>query len=213
MTGAVRVKICGLRTSQAARAAAAGGAWAVGVVFADGPRRVDVPTAARVLDGLPGHVARVGVFVDPTLDELAAAVAGAGLTHVQLHASGLRSARVRDALGCGVIRGVRFTGPEAAAGDPDACVVLYDAAVPGLHGGTGVALDWAALAAAAPARPFGVAGGLHPGNVARAIAALAPDVVDVSSGVESAPGVKDVALVEQFLAAAAAASSSPQGAA
>lgn len=212
MTGAVRVKICGLRTSEAARAAAAGGAWAVGVVFADGPRRVDVATAARVVDGLPPHVARVGVFVDPSLDDLAAAVEGASLTHVQLHASALESARVRAALGCGVIRGVRFTGPEAAAGDPDADLVLFDAAVPGRHGGTGVTLDWAALAAAGPARPFGVAGGLDPGNVALAIAALAPDVVDVSSGVESAPGVKDAALVQQFLDAAAA-SSSPQGAA
>lgn len=211
MTGPTRIKICGLRDRRDAAAAVAAGAWAVGVVFADGPRRVDVPTAARVLDGAEG-AARVGVFVDPTLDDLRAAVEGCGLTHVQLHASPLDAAGVRAALGCAVVRGVPFRAAGDVAAGAGADITLYDAAVPGMHGGTGVRLDWAALAAAGPARPFGVAGGLDPANVGAAIAALRPDLVDVSSGVESAPGVKDAGRIARFCAAVRAADDERTGA-
>ena len=210
MSGPTRVKICGLRDPRHAAAAVAAGAWAVGVVLADGPRRVDVPTAARVLEDVGDGAARVGVFVDPTLDALRAAVEGCGLTHVQLHGSALSAADVRAALGCAVVRGVRFRG--AADVGTDADITLYDAAVPGMHGGTGVRLDWDALAAAAPPRPFGVAGGLDPGNVGAAIAALRPDLVDVSSGVESAPGVKDADRIARFCAAVRAADDALTGA-
>ncbi len=186
-----------------ARVAAAEGAWAVGVVFAVGPRMVDVPTAARVLDGLHDGVRRVGVFVDPSMDDLRRAVDACALTHVQLHASGLEAARVREALACEVVRGVAFTDADVVGSDAD--ITLYDAAVPGLHGGTGVTLDWAVLARADPPRPFGVAGGLNAGNVGRAIAALSPDLVDVSSGVESSPGDKDARRIAEFCAAVRAA--------
>jgi phosphoribosylanthranilate isomerase len=102
-----------------------------------------------------------------------------------------------------VILAVPFTGPGsvegAAIGAAD--LVLFDAAVPGLHGGTGIRLDWAQLAAHRPAYAFGLAGGLRPDNVADAIHMLQPSVVDVSSGVESSPGRKDHVKVDAFMTA------------
>lgn len=202
--GPVRVKICGLTVPEEARDSARAGAWAIGVVFApESSRRVDMDTARRVLDAVPPGVARVGVFVDATDDELRRAAA-CGLTHVQIHGAAADVARARAATGLEVILGVPFDGPEAAlrADDGDADLVLFDAAVPGRHGGTGRTLDWDVLAAHRPRRPFGLAGGLTPGNVAAAIGTVHPVLVDVSSGVESAPGRKDPELVRAFLRAA-----------
>lgn len=198
------IKICGLTDPAEARACADAGVWAVGVVFAaESSRRVDVPTAARVLEALPASMARVGVFVRPDLEELDAAVRGCGLTHVQLH-GGPDAAEVRGALGCAVLVGIPFDGPGAVAraAASGADLVLFDAAVPGRHGGTGRTLDWSALAAAAPPRPFGLAGGLDPANVGRAVRIVRPDLVDVSSGVEWAPGRKDPERVRAFCDAA-----------
>lgn len=198
-----RVKVCGLTVPQEAAACAEAGAWAVGVVFAaESPRRVDIPTAARVLAALPSDVRRVGVFVDASLDELVAAARGCGLTHVQLHGAS-DVAAARDATGLPVILGIPFDGPDAAgrADASGADLVLFDAAVPGRHGGTGTRLDWDALAAGRPRRDFGLAGGLSPSNVADAVRRLRPSFVDVSSGVESAPGRKDPALVRRFMEA------------
>lgn len=207
MPDGIAIKICGLTDPDEARACGEAGVWAVGVVFAaESVRRVDVPTAARVLEVLPAGTARVGVFVDPSLDELRAAIAGCGLTHVQLH-GGPEPARVRAELGCRVVVGVPFDGPRAVdrAHAAGADLVLYDAAVPGRHGGTGRTLDWRALVAAGPGRPFGLAGGLDPGNVGTAVSVVRPDVVDTSSGVEWAPGRKDPDKVRAFCAAARAA--------
>lgn len=200
----IRIKICGLTDPDEARACGDEGVWAVGVVFAaESVRRVDVPTAARVLEVLPPGTARVGVFVAPTMADLRDAVSGCGLTHVQLH-GGPEPGRVRAELGCGVVVGIPFDGPGAVArgAATGADLVLFDAAVPGRHGGTGRTLDWAALAAAGPGRPFGLAGGLDPGNVGRAVRVVRPDVVDTSSGVEWAPGRKDPEAVRAFCAAA-----------
>lgn len=205
----MRIKICGLTVPEEARACAEAGAWAVGVVFAAGSsRRVDAGTAAEVLAALPDGVARVGVFVDPAIDELRAVTGRCGLTHVQLHGRWPADApAIRAATGARVIAGVPFDGPGAVAraAATGADLVLYDAAVPGLHGGTGRTLDWAALVAAAPERPYGLAGGLDPGNVGEAVRVVRPDLVDVSSGVESSPGRKDPARVREFCAAARAA--------
>ncbi|MFN8111145.1 MAG: phosphoribosylanthranilate isomerase [Thermoleophilia bacterium] len=158
--GPVRVKICGLTVPEEARDSARAGAWAIGVVFApESSRRVDMDTARRVLDAVPPGVARVGVFVDATDDELRRAAA-CGLTHVQIHGAAADVARARAATGLEVILGVPFDGPEAAlrADDGDADLVLFDAAVPGRHGGTGRTLDWDVLAAHRPRRPLGLAG-------------------------------------------------------
>jgi len=199
----VKVKICGLTEPRQADACVQAGAWAVGVVLAPGsPRYVDIARAAEVLAGVPDHVARVGVFVDAGLAELERAADRIGLTHVQLHGAA-DVAGARQATGLPVILSVPFTGAEAVrdAGARGAELVLFDAAVPGLYGGTGVRLDWGALAAHRPAYPFGLAGGLRPDNVAQAIRMLRPAVVDVSSGVEASPGLKDHEKVDAFMTA------------
>ncbi len=199
----VDVKFCGLTTPGQAEACVNAGAWGVGVILApESPRYVDVERATEVLAGVPDAVARVGVFVDVRPADLARIAGRIGLTHVQLH--GIADvAGARDATGLPVILAVPFTGVEviasAAAQDPD--LVLFDAAVPGRHGGTGVRLDWAALAAARPRFAFGVAGGLRPDNVTQAIRLLRPTFVDVSSGVESSPGIKDHDKVNAFMTA------------
>lgn len=205
--GAVGVKVCGLTRPEDAAACARLGAWGVGVVFAAAsPRRVDVATAAAVCAAVPEGVARVGVFVDANPGEMATTARAAGLTHLQVHGA-CDPAAARAASGLPVIEGVRVSGPAAlaTARDSAADLVLLDAAVAGLHGGTGTAFDWSLLEGQGLGRPFALAGGLRPETVAEAIARTAPVLVDVSSGVESAPGVKDHARVSAFLAAVAGA--------
>lgn len=207
--GAPAVKVCGLTDPGEAAACAALGIWAVGLVFAQGsPRRVSLARAADIAAALPERTARVGVFVDADPARVVAAVDAAGLTHVQLHGA-VEVERIRAATGgLPVIEGVRVDGPAslARADASDAEMVLLDAAVPGAHGGTGTRFDWDLLEREGrPARPFGVAGGLRPGNVAEAVTRLRPHLVDVSSGVESSPGRKDPDRVAAFVAAVAAA--------
>ncbi len=203
------VKVCGLTVAAEAEACAALGVWGVGVVLAAGsPRRVDVATAAGVLAGVPRTVARVGVFVDATPAEMAAAALAIGLTHLQIHGA-MDPDAARGASGLPVIQGVRMDGPAALdrARGSTADLVMLDAAVPGKNGGTGVAFDWSLLDGAALGRPFAVAGGLRPENVAEALVRMRPVMVDVSSGVERAPGRKDPERVRAFVSAVAAAGS------
>lgn len=202
------VKICGLTVAAEALACAELGVWGIGVVFAaESPRRVDAARAAEVLAPLPGGVARVGVFVATPPQEMAAVARRAGLTHLQVH--GGDPAAARAASGLPVIEGVRVDGAAALerARASAADLVLLDAAVPGRHGGTGRAFDWSLLEERPLERPFVLAGGLRPGTVAGAVARLRPAMVDVSSGVEWAPGRKDPDLVRAFVAAVAAAGS------
>ena len=204
---AAAVKVCGLTTPADAQAVAALGVWGIGVVFAAGsPRRVDAATAAAVLAGVPAGVARVGVFVGATADEMAATARTAGLTHLQVHGDADPVA-ARRASGLPVIQGFSVEGPEAVgrARASAADMVLLDAAVAGLHGGTGTTFDWSLLEGGALGRPFILAGGLRPANVAGALARLSPVIVDVSSGVESSPGRKDPERVRAFVDAVAGA--------
>jgi phosphoribosylanthranilate isomerase len=196
------IKFCGLTRREDAAHAAALGASYVGVIFAGGPRLLTADRARDVLRDVPVEVKRVGVFADQRDDDVARLVDAASLDVVQLHGSwdAGRVARLRDRLNVLVWPVLRLDGaalPAAAAeafqlGD----AVLIDAYAPGALGGTGVVLPWAQIARqlerlrGARGRLV-LAGGLRPENVAVAIAALTPDVVDVSSGVESAPGIKD----------------------
>lgn len=205
MTRAPQVKVCGLTVAEEARACARLGVWAIGVVFAEGsPRRVTPDQARAVLAGLPAHVARVGVFVDATPDELAETARVAGLTHVQLHGR-VDVAAARRATRLPVLEGVRVDGPEALerARRSEADLVLLDAHAAGRHGGTGTRFDWGLLERAPLGRPYALAGGLTPENAGGAVARLRPAVLDVSSGVERAPGRKDADRVSLFLRAAA----------
>jgi phosphoribosylanthranilate isomerase len=207
----VRVKVCGLTDAAQARGCADLGAWAIGVVFApESTRRVTVERAADIVRGLPARVRRVGVFVDASPDEVARAVVGAGLTDVQLHGAEVDVVATRRVAGVPVIQGFSVDGPEAVARarDSEADLVLLDASVAGRHGGTGRTFDWSLLEGGL-GRPFLLAGGLDPDNVADAVRRARPAMVDVSSGVERAPGDKDLARVAAFLAAVGQAAGVP----
>ena len=208
------VKFCGLTRADDARAGAALGASYLGVIFAGGPRRLEPAAARAVLDGAVGAGAprRVGVFGTQTAAEIAAIAEEVTLDVVQLHgASDVTLVReLRSWFGGEIWRVLRVRADAAegvwreAAEDVDA--VLVDALVDGAQGGTGVAVDWARLAdsLARGGRPrrLVLAGGLRAENLAEAIGLVGPDVVDVSSGVESATGIKDHGLMRAFAAAA-----------
>jgi phosphoribosylanthranilate isomerase len=200
----VKVKICGLTRPEDAARAAGAGATGVGVVLSSvGPRALGLAEAARVLSVVPDGVDRVGVFVSPEPRELARASEELGLTHVQVHG---RMPERRPAA-VGLIRAYapeRTSALRAIAPAPEETVLL-DSAGPGGRGGTGARLDWAMIGAAAPPWPFVLAGGLTDDNVVEAIAVARPHGVDVSSGVEVAPGVKDPDRLERFVHRARAA--------
>jgi phosphoribosylanthranilate isomerase len=209
----VEVKICGLTRAVDAEYADAAGASYLGVIFAGGPRQ-RLPQQAR--DTLAGRRARkVGVFADQAPGEIADIAREVGLDVIQLHAESQaeRVHAVRAATGLevwAVLRTSDGTLPDDAedlADEADALVV--DALVPGKLGGSGVAIPWLLLGESLDAMERGhrivLAGGLTPENVAEAIDYVSPMVVDVSSGVESAPGIKDHERIRAFIAAARAA--------
>jgi phosphoribosylanthranilate isomerase len=207
----VAVKICGLTRPEDAALAARLGAVALGVVLAPSPRQVSAKRAEEVLAAAPG-VARVGVFVGAEAEEIGEAVEVCGLDWVQLsggsrggHRVGVGVGELRGQGGWGVIRTVHVggVGDLAMVAAHDADAFLLDAPVQdGRMGGTGRRFDWA-VAAELPweASRVIVAGGLTAGNVAAAIAALRPGMVDVSSGVEAAPGIKDAGRMAAFMEA------------
>lgn len=204
MGEAPRIKICGLTDPQTAAACAEEDIWAIGLVFASpSPRHLSVEAAQDVAAAIPDHVARVGVFVRPSLDEIATAVERCGLSHVQIHGGTPDVAVIRAETGCEVITGHPIDGPEALeeARTSSADLILVDAAVRGRHGGTGRVFDWDLLAGGL-GRPYILAGGLTVENVGDAVRHVAPWAIDVSTGVESAPGHKDIGKVVAFVAAA-----------
>jgi len=204
------VKVCGLTRAVDAEFADAAGASYLGVIFAGGPRH-RLPAQAK--ETLAGRRARkVGVFADQAETEIADIAREVGLDVVQLHGASTpeRVQAVRAATGLevwAVLRtpdGVLPDDAEDLADEADALVV--DALVPGQLGGSGVAIPWLALGESLDAMERGhrivLAGGLTPENVAEAIDYVSPSIVDVSSGVESAPGIKDHARVRAFITAA-----------
>lgn len=197
------IKICGLTSPAQATACAELGVWAVGVVLVPGtPRAVDAERAREVLDPLPGSVARVGVVVDPDPATCGALVRAIGLTHLQVHGD-VDPEAVRAAAGVPVIQAFGVDGVAAldAARDSAADLVLLDAKARGVHGGTGTRFAWDLVELRPLARPFVLAGGLRPENVADAVRIVGPTHVDVSSGVERSPGDKDLDRVASFVRA------------
>jgi phosphoribosylanthranilate isomerase len=210
------VKICGLTREGDAALAASLGASYLGVVLTESPRRVSAARARAVLDAVPaGAAKRVGVCGAEPIDDVLRAAEEARLDVVQLAAprSAFEIARLRDGFGGGVWVVVRVRGARLGAEDRERFGhgdgVVLDRWSPAALGGTGEAFDWAAVrdevAAARGAATLVLAGGLTPATVGGAIATLLPDVVDVSSGVEASPGVKDPARLAAFVAAATAA--------
>lgn len=216
--GSTAFKVCGLTRPQDAAAAAAAGARYGGVILAPGGRRSISPErAAEVFNGL--LLRRVGVFVDASAVEIRRAVETAGLHVVQLHGDEGPDeiAALRPPRGVTVWKAIRprTPGEFVALVDRFAAVVdgvLVDGWSAAARGGTGTAFPWKAVAEHRHRVPASVAlvaaGGLRPDNVTRAIELLAPTAVDVSSGVESAPGIKDLALIREFAAAVARANGS-----
>lgn len=208
----VDVKFCGLTRREDAAFAAASGAKYVGVIFAGGPRDVTVERAHEVLEGAGTGAKRAGVFGADFAERIGVAGRRVPLDVVQLHGdpSADDVAAARAAFEGEVWAAVRVRGSDlprhAAELFHSADAVLLDARVEGQLGGSGVALAWEKLAAQVGAvrgdAMLVLAGGLTPENVEVAIAALRPDVVDVSSGVESAPGIKDHGRMAAFANAA-----------
>lgn len=189
-----RVKICGLRRLEDALLAAELGASALGFVFwPSSPRFLDPEDARTIVSALPPFVTTVGVFVDQTEAYVSEVARLLNLGAVQLHGEELpesygrvtgrviKTVAVRDGHDC----------LPAVSAVPDGATVLLDAHDPVKRGGTGRTIDWTQAAAAAKLRPIILSGGLHADNVRAAVDVVQPYAVDVSSGVESSPGVKD----------------------
>ena len=187
-----RVKICGITRLEDATLASSLGAWALGFIFWPGsPRFIEPDVAAPIVSALSPLVLPVGVFVDQPIEYVNAVAKTLRLGAVQLHGS-----ESREYLSRVSARTIKATTLDACTAewlqdlDP-ACLVLLDAADPLRRGGTGHTIDWDRAAPLATQRPTVLAGGITPANIASAVTRVRPAAVDVSSGVEQAPGIKD----------------------
>lgn len=208
-------KICGLSTPESVAAALSHGATHIGFVFfPKSPRNVTAELAAGLSAGVPDRIGRVGVFVDPDDALLTSAVAAGAINRIQLHGAETphRLADVKARFGLPVWKavGVQTSADldAARAFENVADLLLFDAKPPTaaasdtqLPGGLGLRFDWRLLEGRLWQRPWGLSGGLDASNVAAAIQAMRPALVDVSSGVEDRPGLKSVLKIEAFLKA------------
>lgn len=205
------IKICGITSAEAIDACVTARADHLGFVFfPPSPRALTPAQAAPLGARAAGRIGRVGLFVDADDALLAEVVATGALDALQLHGheTPQRAADLRARFGLPVWKAL----PVASATDIDraatfvgaADLILFDAKTPkgALPGGMGLAFDWTLLAAWRDRAPWGLAGGLGPANVAEAFRQTGAPLLDASSGVESAPGVKDAALIARFCAAA-----------
>jgi phosphoribosylanthranilate isomerase len=200
----VRIKICGVTSPEAVAAAVRAGAHALGFVFAESPRRVDVEQARALCRDLPAFVTRVAVFHHPSAEEVAQVCAAFAPDLVQSEVEGLEELDLPEATRLLPVfhdaddlleRVDRYlAAPHPAAGP---AFILEGAG----RGGRGVKADWSRAAALAGRVPLVLAGGLSATNVGEAIRVVRPYAVDVSSGVESAPGVKDPVRLDAFASA------------
>jgi phosphoribosylanthranilate isomerase len=216
----VKVKICGVRTPDLVETAVAAGADYIGVVFFEkSPRNVTLAEAALVTKAASGRIASVAVLVDPDDMLIEEVVAIAAPDLLQLHGSETpeRMADIKRRFGVNLIKAISIASAEDAA-EADrfwdiADMILFDAKADpaaALPGGNGLAFDWHALAALSQGRHFALSGGLTAENVGEAVRITGASMVDVSSGVERAPGRKDRELVRQFIQAAKSAASRPK---
>jgi phosphoribosylanthranilate isomerase len=204
-----KLKFCGITDPRDAARAVDAGAWALGMILWPGsPRYCEPDVAAEIAASYRRRVEIVGVFVDPTLEQLADAADAAGLTMLQLHGDEgpVFCSEAARRTGCRVIKAARVR----SRADIQALAAfhtpfhLLDSYVHGVPGGTGATFAWELSSTHRGSVPVILSGGLNPANVADAIAAVRPFAVDVASGVEASPGRKDPAKLEAFAAAVAA---------
>ncbi len=208
----VAVKICGLSTLESVAAAALGGAKFAGVVFyPPSPRNLSPEQAAPLVAGVPSGISRVGVFVDPEDELLARVLAKAPLDLIQLHGeeSPERVGAIKKKFGKPAIKAIKISSEadlgEAARYFAAADWLMFDARPSkdaSRPGGNALAFDWELLRQRRWPLPWMLSGGLNPGNLGEAVRISGARVFDVSSGVESRPGVKDTAKIREFLAVA-----------
>lgn len=207
MSAGVRTKICGITRQDDAQAAAGAGADAIGLVFyAPSPRAVTPAQAAQVIAGLPPFVTVVGLFVNATREDVLSTLAAVPLDLLQFH--GDETPAYCGQFARPFLKALQVA-PEAQPGDlinyaaayaavRGARGILLDAHAAGLRGGTGRTFNWDVIPSGL-ALPVVLSGGLSPDNVAEAVRRVRPAAVDVSSGVERAPGIKDHAKIEAFI--------------
>ena len=198
---ATAVKICGITRPEDALAAARAGAHAIGLVFyAKSPRHVTPTRAAEIIRVLPPFVTTVGLFVDATAEGVRAALAEAPVGLLQFH--GDETPEFCRQFKRPYVKAVRVKAGvdllQYAQDYHDAKALLLDAYVEGLHGGSGAAFDWSLIPRGLPL-PVILSGGLTPENVTEAVRRVRPSAVDVSSGVESAKGIKDAQKIAAFI--------------
>jgi phosphoribosylanthranilate isomerase len=208
----IRTKICGLSTPETVGAAVTGGAaWIGFMMFPRSPRNVSADQTRALAAMVPAHIGKVAVLVDPD-DALVAEAKGAGIDTLQLHGQETpeRVAALQQRFGLPIwkVISVRTRQDVARAGAYRGAAdhILYDAKTPdgaALPGGMGIRFDWTLLAGVDHPLPWALSGGLDAGNVGEAVGITGARAVDVSSGVESAPGVKDVDKIAAFLQATA----------
>jgi len=198
---ATAVKICGITRPEDALAAARAGAHAIGLVFyAKSPRHVTPARAAEIIRVLPPFITTVGLFVDASAEEVRATLAAAPVGLLQFHGDEdpgyCRQFKHPYVKAVRMKRGVDLL--QYARDYHDAKALLLDNYVEGLHGGSGIAFDWSLIPRGLPL-PVILSGGLTPDNVSDAVRRVRPGAVDVSSGVESAKGIKDAAKIAAFI--------------
>jgi len=197
----IKVKICGLTRDEDVKAAVAAGADAIGFVFTASPRRISINTAIRLSSYVPKSVLRVGLFLDQDRSEIDRVINSVSLDVLQFHGS--ETEQECRVFGLPWLKAVAMENAESAkqaeSDYPGAMGLLLDSHATGKRGGSGKVFDWSL--SRPMAKPIWLAGGLNPANVARAIHIVRPFAVDVSSGVEAAPGIKDASMIRTFIKA------------
>ena len=197
----VKVKICGLTRVEDVQAAIRAGADAVGFVFTASPRRIPIDVANRLVSYVPDGVLRVGLFLDQDRSEIERVIGSVPLDLLQFH--GNETEQECSVFGLPWLKAVAMEDADsmkrAERDFPGAAGLLLDSHSKGKRGGSGERFDWSLLSPVA--KPVWLAGGLNADNVGQAIRTLRPFAVDVSSGVEAEPGIKDATRLNAFVKA------------
>jgi phosphoribosylanthranilate isomerase len=201
----VKVKVCGIKEIEDARVAADAGADAIGLIFAESPRRVSVEEARKIASTLPGGILKVGVFVDEEPQEVLRLAREVGLDYVQLHGDETPgTVTILQEAGVKVMKALRVRDESSLAAMEvyGADLVMLDAWSAKARGGTGDRFDWGLAKSLKGRDNIVVSGGLTPENVQEAIAFFEPYGVDASSSLEERPGKKNGERVRRFVRAA-----------